>query len=115
MTRLTGDALLDHVRESHGMDRDVVIERAGYVANRNGRPSLQRTDFFQALSAAQGLSIGPTLVREGKGKQPGFTLKVGPKGMVPVGPAYTQRIGLNSGDYVKVEIDGDCIVLAPST
>ena len=97
------------------MDRDVVIEQAGYVANRNGRPSLQRTDFFQALSAAQGLSIGPALVREGKGKQPGFKLKVGPKGMVPVVPVYTCKIGVEPGGYVSVEIDGDCLVLAPST
>lgn len=112
MARLKGDALLEHVKSNLGTDRDQVIQEAGYVAYRNGRMSLQRTDFFQALSAAQGLDIGPTMTRSGNGKQPTFRLKVGPKGMVPVGSAYTGKINLSPGDYVQVEVDGDCLVLS---
>lgn len=115
MARLTGEALLEHVKANAGADRDEIIESAGYVATRNGKRSLQRTEFFQALSQAQGLEIGPTVPRNNKGKEPGFQLKVGPKGMIPVGPAYTSKIGVKPGGYVNVEIDGDCIVLAPAT
>ena len=114
MAKLTGVELLEHVKANAGADRDVVIDTAGYVAIRNGKRSLQRTEFFQALSLAQGLEIGPTVPRNNKGKEPGFKLKVGPKGMVPVGPAYTSKIGVEPGGYVSVEIDGDCLVLAPA-
>ena len=62
---------------------------------------------------AQGLDIGPTIVRDNKGKDPSYRLKVGPKGLVPVGSAYTTQIGLNQGDYVKVIVEDDCLILEP--
>ena len=61
------------------------------------------------------MTLGPPSVGPGRGKEPGFVLKVGPKGMVPVGAAYTSKIGLAAGQHVQVEIDGDCIVLSPAT
>ena len=113
MSKLVGQALIDFVKQHQGADRDAVIQDAGYVSMRKGRPSLQRTSFFQALSMAQGLDIGPTIVRDNKGKDPSYRLKVGPKGLVPVGSAYTTQIGLNQGDYVKVIVEDDCLILEP--
>ena len=115
MTRLVGQELLDFIKEKGGeMDRNSLYAEAGYVVTRNGKPSLQRTDFMQAFAEAQGMTIGPASAGPGRGKEPGFVLKVGPKGMVPVGAAYTSKINLSPGQHVQVEIDGDCIVLSPS-
>ena len=115
MARLKGDELLQFIKEQGGeMDRNSLIAEAGYVVTRNGKPSLQRTEFMQSFAEAQGMTIGPASVGPGRGKEPGFLLKVGPKGMVPVGAAYTTKIGLEAGQKVQVEIDGDCIVLSPA-
>lgn len=115
MAKLIGDELLEFVRENAGADRDVVIEGAGYISNRGGRPSLQRTEFFQALSAAQGVTIGRTVPRSNKGKEPAFRLKVGATGTVPLGSAYTSKINVSPGEYVAIELDGDCLVISPAT
>lgn len=113
MARLKGDELVQFIKEKGGeMDRNSLIAEAGYVVTRNSKPSLQRTDFMQAFAEAQGMTIGPASVGPGRGKEPGFVLKVGPKGMIPVGAAYTSKVGLKAGQRVQVEIDGDCIVLS---
>ena len=115
MARLKGEELIHFITNKGGeLDRNSLIAEAGYVVIRNGKPSIQRTDFMQAMAEAQGMTIGPAAVGPGRGKEPGFLLKVGPKGMVPVGAAYTSKIGLDPGEKVQVEIDGDCIVLSPA-
>jgi hypothetical protein len=116
MSKLKGDELLEHIKEKGALlDRNTLIADAGYIVTRNGRPSLQRTEFMQAMADAQGMTLGPPSAGPGRGKNPGFKLKVGPKGMVPVGAAYTSKIGLTAGQHVLVEIDGDCIVLRPTS
>jgi len=113
MARLTGEALLEHIKRNGGnKSRDELIADAGYVVTRNNKPSLQRTDFMQAFADAQGLSLGPATNPHRRGKEPGYQLKVGPKGMVPVGVSYTSMIGAEPGETLQVEIDGDCIVLS---
>jgi hypothetical protein len=115
MNKLKGEALLQHIKDNGAvLDRNTLIADAGYIVTRNGRPNLQRTQFMQAMADAQGIALGPPSTGPGRGKEPGFVLTVGPKGMVPVGAAYTTMIGLSAGQKVQVEIDGDCIVLSPA-
>ena len=113
MAKLTGDALLEFVRSKDGTDRDVVIKGAGYCVMRGGRESLQRTQFFQALCAAQGTSLGNILPKPGKGRAPTYELKVGTNGQVPVSGAYTSQIGVKPGDILKVFVDDGALVLEP--
>lgn len=113
MAKLTGDALLEFVRSKDGTDRDEVIKEAGYCVMRGGRESLQRTQFFQALCAAQGTSLGNTLPKPGKGRAPTYRLKVGTNGQVPVTGAYTSQINVQPGDYLKVYVDDGALVLEP--
>lgn len=114
MAALKGCALLEYLNQHSGEDRDKVIEGAGYVINRSGKPSLQRTRFFEAMAAANGHELGPVLnERSEGGKEATYRLKVGPKGLVPVSRAYTDQCGMQPGSYVRVFIDGNCIVLEP--
>ena len=112
MAKLTGDALLELVRSKDGTDRDEVIKAAGYSVMRGGRESLQRTQFFQALLAAQGTSLGNTLPKTG-GRAPTYRLKVGKAGQVPVTSAYTSQINVQPGDYLKIYVDDGALVLEP--
>ena len=112
MAALKGQDLLRYLDEHQGEDRDKVIEGAGYVIRRNGRISLQRTKFFEALAAANGHELGPALSERGEGgKEATYRLKVGPKGLVPVSRAYTDQCGMKPGTYVRVIVEDDCIVL----
>jgi hypothetical protein len=114
MATLKGKDLLRYLDEHQGEDRDKVIEGAGYVIRRNGRLSLQRTKFFEALAAANGHELGPVLTERSEGgKEATYRLKVGPKGLVPVSRAYTDQCGMKPGSYVRVVVEENCIVLEP--
>ena len=114
MATLKGQDLLRYLDEHQGEDRDKVIEGAGYVIRRNGRLSLQRTKFFEALAAANGHELGPVLSERAEGgKEATYRLKVGPKGLVPVSRAYTDQCGMKPGSYVRVIVEENAIILEP--
>ena len=114
MAALKGQDLLRYLDEHQGEDRDKVIEGAGYVIRRNGRLSLQRTKFFEALAAANGHELGPVLTERAEGgKEATYRLKVGPKGLVPVSRAYTDQCGMKPGSYVRVIVEENAIILEP--
>ena len=80
--QLTGQELLNYLQQQpQNQDLDTTIRGAGYVQNRGGTEGVLRTKFFTAVSAAQGLQLGPSLSRNGQGKDPSFRLKVGPGGL----------------------------------
>jgi hypothetical protein len=115
MAKLRGQALLQFLKENAGADERVLIEGAGYSTTRSGKLSLQRTDFYRAVGDANGLAIGSFSADNsgGNGKEATYLLKVGPKGLVPVGRAYTTQCGMKPGQFVKVIVEDDCIILEP--
>ncbi len=114
MAVLKGQALLDYLAANEGQDRDALIEGAGYCILRSGKPSLQRTKFFEALAEANGHTIvAPLRTGNANGKMPTYRLKVGPAGLVPVSRAYTDQCNMPPGSFVKVIIEDGVIVLEP--
>jgi hypothetical protein len=113
-TKLTGQELLDYIRENQDMDLTAQIAGAGYVATRNGVEGLQRQSFFMAIAAAQGVQLGTPANKPGTGKKAGYRLKVGPQGTIPVGPTYTKEMNWEPGSYVEVVKDGEALVLQPA-
>jgi hypothetical protein len=113
--RLTGEALLTFIRQNPDGDRDALALDAGYYLMRNGKPSVQRTEFLQALTEAHGTPVGRTVPPKGKkGKDPCYKIKVSPKGIAPIGPSYTSQIGVEPGQYVMVTIEDGGIYLEPA-
>ena len=113
MAKLKGQELLAYIKEHAGTDEGAIIQGAGYYGYRNGKLNLQRTRFYRAISQANGLVIGDPVPDERPGKEPTFRLKVGPKGLVPVGRAYTEQCDMKPGTFVKVIVEDDCIILEP--
>jgi len=114
MAVLKGQALLDYLAANEGQDRDALIEGAGYCILRGGKPSLQRTKFFEALAEANGHTIvAPVRTGNANGKMPTYRLKVGPAGLVPVSRAYTDQCNMTPGSFVKVIIEDGVIILEP--
>lgn len=112
---LRGQELLNFLSERQGEDRDKLIYEAGYWGKRGDKVSLQRTRFFEALAAANGheLAPGSRSQRESNGKEATYRLRVGPRGLVPVGGAYTSQCKMQPGSYVRVIIEEGAIVLEP--
>lgn len=115
MAPLRGQELLQYLNEHEGEDRNKVMEGAGFVCRRNGKQSIQRTKFFEALAEANGHELGPISYHrpEGFGKEATYRLRVGPKGLIPVSRAYTNQCEMQPGSYVRVIIEDGAIILEP--
>ena len=109
--KLTGQELLDYIRDHKEDDLTAQIAGAGYVTNRNGIEGLQRQSFFLAVAAAQGLELGQPAKGPGTGKKAGYRLKIGPQGTIPIGPTYTKEMQWEPGSYVDIEKDGEALVI----
>ena len=110
---LKGQELISFLQQNEGLDRDQIMQGAGYSCVRNGKTSIQRTKFFEALAAANGHSFG-VAPQQDTGKEATYRLKVGPKGLIPVSRAYTvQCDDMLPGSYVKVSIEDGAIILEP--
>lgn len=113
--RLTGEALLTFVRQNPDGDRDALALDAGYFQMRNGRASVQRSEFLQAITEAHGTPVGRTIAPQGsKGKAPAYKVKVSPKGIAPVGPSYIKQIGVEPGQWLMITIEDGGIYLEPA-
>lgn len=110
---LKGQELIAYLQDNEGADRDSIMRGAGYVCQRNGKASIQRTKFFEALAEANGHNLGVSSKPDDYGKQATYSLKVGPKGLIPVSRAYTVQCNMTPGSYVKVSIEDGAIVLEP--
>ena len=110
---LRGEDLIKYLRQNEGLDRDAIMKGAGYACRRNGKESIQRTKFFEALAEANGHNLGITASKAEYGKEATYRLKVGPKGLIPVSRAYTVQCQMEPGAYVKVSIEDGAIILEP--
>ena len=114
--RITGEELLQLLRDNPGVDEDELCIKAGYWNTRNGRQSRKKSEFFKAVMDAQGVTmVSSTLAQKGQGKAPSFRLKVGPKGLVPISAPYTKMMGWNPGSYVELMQDGGALVICAET
>ena len=115
MAKLTGQELIDYVAANPGLDMPTMLTNAGYSAIRNGKASLKKTEFFTALSAAQGLTIGETHAPGNRTRQPSYQVKASSRGVIPLSSCYAEMIDVQAGEYVKVEHEDDCLILSKFT
>ena len=111
MPKLKGEELLNYVAANPGLDMPTMLANAGYSVVRNGKVSLKKTEFFTALSAAQGLTIGDTHSPSSSSRQPSFQVKASARGVIPLSSCYAEMINVQPGQYVKVEQEDDCLIL----
>ena len=113
---LRGQDLIAYLQANEGQDRDSIMCGAGYVCRRNGKASIQRTKFFEALADANGYNLGVSPDKsDAYSKKATYSLKVGPKGLIPVSRAYTMQCNMKPGSYVRVSIEDGAIVLYPES
>ena len=116
MRPLTGSELVNFVNDNKGMPQDEVMIQAGYFCWKkrvSGEEfkSVRKFKFFQALSHAMGTQIGVDI--PSKTGRPKNRLKITSNTTLPVGPPHLRAIGLGEGDYVRVKVDKDKLIIEP--
>lgn len=112
-TPLTGNELLEVVREQAEAPRDELLNACGYYTiKEGGKRSYRYTDFYQALIEAQGITLKPPPSTRA-GRTLPYKLKAQKAGHALLGAAYTRNHGFKPGDKFKVEIKEGAIKLTP--
>jgi AbrB-like transcriptional regulator len=105
MAPLTGKALLQKVKELSHLPRRETAKRCGYYTiTKNDQTRVNLTDFYDALLVAKGLPLDPEGSKDGRGREPTYRVSVHKNGQIVIGAAYTQAMGLKSGDEFEIKL-----------
>lgn len=108
--KLTGQELIESLKENADLDAREQMTQAGYYKVRDGKYSYLKTAFYKAISEAQGVKLAKEPYSPPTRKL-NYEVKVTPRGIVPVSQCYTSQIGIEPGDYCKIEVEDDLLIL----
>lgn len=114
---LEGPALLDYAKANASTPEKDLILGAGYAKiGEDGKVSILKSRYYKAISVANGFAPAPAERKAPTPRTPGCLIRVGPKGLIPIGAAYTRQIPeMKPGVYVSVYVDNGVLVLDPTS
>ena len=102
---LTGKALLAKVKDNDALTKRELAKECGYyTVGKEGQTRVALAEFYDALLAAKGIQLDPEKSTDGRGREPSYTLTVHKNGQIVIGAAYTQEMGLKSGDEFTIKL-----------
>lgn len=110
--KLTGQALLEKVKELEHLSKEEKAKACGYITfTRNGQERVNMIKFLNALMEADSLAHNP---RNGRGgRSASYRISVQKNGNLLIGSAYTKLMGLEPGDELEVKLGRKHIHLRP--
>ena len=109
MAGLTGQPLLDKIKELGDVRKDELARATGYVRTKeDGSEAFRFTSMYEAITEA---STGVKVVGRATGGKPGRTLtyvtSVAKSGAALVGKGYLAQLGAEIGDELDIEVDAE--------
>ncbi|MBE9112624.1 AbrB family transcriptional regulator [Nodosilinea sp. LEGE 07298] len=102
---LAGKALLAKVKENDGLTKRELAKECGYyTVSKEGQTRVNLAEFYDALLAAKGIQLEPQKSSDGRGREASYTLTVHKNGQIVIGAAYTEEMGLKTGDEFKIKL-----------
>jgi bifunctional DNA-binding transcriptional regulator/antitoxin component of YhaV-PrlF toxin-antitoxin module len=110
--KLTGQALLEKVKELEHLSKEEKAKACGYITlTKNGQERVNMIKFLNALMEADGVASNP---RNGRGgRSASYRISVQKNGNLLIGSAYTRLMGLEPGDELEVKLGRKHIHLRP--
>lgn len=102
---LTGKALLQKVKDLSNLSPREKARRCGYqTIGKNNQARVNLADFYEALLAARGISLGKEGEKDGRGREPTYRVSVHKNGQIVIGSTYTEKMGLKPGDEFEIKL-----------
>jgi hypothetical protein len=102
---LTGKELLAKVKENDGLTKRELAKKCGYyTVGKDGQTRTNLAEFYDALLSAKGIQLEPESSKDGRGREASYSLTVHKNGQIVIGAAYTQEMGLKSGDEFQIKL-----------
>jgi hypothetical protein len=114
---LEGQALLEYAKANASTPEKDLILGAGYAkVGEDGKVAILKSKYYKAISIANGFAPAPPERKPPTPRTPGGLIRVGPKGLIPIGTAYTRMVDtMKPGVYVSVYEDNGVLVLDATT
>ncbi|MFN3926725.1 MAG: AbrB family transcriptional regulator [Pseudanabaenaceae cyanobacterium] len=110
---LTGEALLQKVKELEHLSKEEKAKACGYITyTANGQERVNMMKFLNALMEADELAENPKHNSRG-GRSASYRISVQKNGNLLIGSAYTKQMGLQPGDELIVKLGRKHIHLRP--
>jgi len=102
---LTGKPLLAKVKENDGLTKRELAKECGYyTVSKENQTRVNLAEFYDALLSAKGIQLEPQKSADGRGREASYSLTVHKNGQIVIGAAYTQEMGLKSGDEFTIKL-----------
>ncbi|HZG37492.1 MAG TPA: AbrB family transcriptional regulator [Nodosilinea sp.] len=102
---LTGKELLAKVKENDGLTKRELAKECGYyTVGKDGQTRVNLAEFYDALLSAKGIQLEPEKVKDGRGREASYSVTVHKNGQIVIGAAYTQEMGLKTGDEFQIKL-----------
>jgi hypothetical protein len=103
---LTGKELLAKVKANDGLSKRELAKECGYyTVSKDGQTRVNLAEFYDALLSAKGIQLESESGKaDGRGREPSFTVTVHKNGQIVIGAAYTQQMGLQTGDEFEIKL-----------
>ena len=101
---LTGNALLQKLKEiPHLSRREKARECGYYTVVRDDEIRVRSGEFMKAVLLAKGISLEDTSIKAVRGRAASFRAVVQKNGILLIGAAYTQKMGLKAGNEFEIQ------------
>jgi len=103
---LTGEALLQKVKELGNLSREEKAKACGYYTEtKNGVQRVNMMKFLNALMDAEGIHLDSNGNGRGRGgRSASYKISVQSNGNLLIGAAYTKKMGLKPGDEFEITL-----------
>jgi hypothetical protein len=104
---LTGEALLQKVKELGNLSREEKAKACGYyTTTKNGTERVSMMKFYNALIEAEGVELdGKQQRMNGRGgRSASYRISVQSNGNLLIGSAYTKQMDLHPGDEFEISL-----------
>lgn len=103
---LTGEALLQKVKDLGNLSREEKAKACGYYTEtKNGVQRVNMMKFLNALMDAEGIHLDSNGNGRGRGgRSASYKISVQSNGNLLIGAAYTKKMGLKPGDEFEITL-----------
>ena len=103
---LTGEALLQKVKELGNLSKEEKAKACGYcTVTKSGVERVNMMKFLNALIDAEGIRLDSSANGHGRGgRSASYRISVQSNGNLLIGAAYTKKMGLEPGDEFEITL-----------
>ncbi|QUY45846.1 AbrB family transcriptional regulator [Acaryochloris marina] len=97
---LVGKELLSKLKDLSHLSKREKAKECGYVVGKQ----VNLSGFMNAILEAKGISLDGDANSDSRGREASYRIKVHQNGQMVIGSAYTEKMGVQTGDEFEIKV-----------